>query len=91
MLTYKDKKKIVTILLGLIIFGVLIYRIDFGPHGRDNLVRLNNEYHALYKQGRYTEAAKVSKHALKVATNTFGFGPDHSRKVKILNKGSGLY
>ncbi len=50
---------------------------------------LNAKVVTLYQQGRYEEAAKVGKEALKVAEDTFG--PDHPDVAISLNNLAELY
>ncbi len=50
---------------------------------------LNTKLRTLYQQGRYAEAAKVAKEALKVAEATFG--PDHPDVGVSLNNLALMY
>jgi len=50
---------------------------------------LDDKAFTLYQQGRYAEAAKVAKDALKVAEETFG--PDHPAVGTLLNNLAMLY
>jgi tetratricopeptide (TPR) repeat protein len=50
---------------------------------------LNANFKALYQQGRYSEAAKVAKEALKVAEETYG--SHHPNVATSLNNLAALY
>jgi len=50
---------------------------------------LNQEVVKLYKDGQYSEAAKVAEEALKVAEETFG--PDHPDAATVLENMAGFY
>ncbi len=51
--------------------------------------RLNERALTLWKQGRYSEAAKVAEEALGAAEKTFG--PDHPRVAAPLNNLATFY
>ena len=69
---------------------VLVVLFTVSTYAQDTLWNeLNDQVVVLYQQGRYSEATKVAKEALKVAKNTFG--SDHPNVAQSLNDLALLY
>ncbi len=78
------------IFIKLIIITILIILLPVSVYCQEELWKeLNIKVTILYKEGQYSEAAKVAEEALKVAETTFG--SDHSNVAQSLIQLATLY